>query len=60
MKYPISVSMKPAAGQRKAAQRTIGGLWDAISRIIILLPPTECANYFSPPGCIYKPDWIPL
>jgi transposase len=35
---------------RKAAQRTIGGLWDAIGRIIDLFPPAECANYFSAAG----------
>jgi transposase len=35
---------------RKAAERTIGGLWDAIGRIIDLFPPAECANYFSAAG----------
>lgn len=35
---------------RKAAERTIGGLWDTIGRIIDLFPPTECANYFSAAG----------
>lgn len=29
----------------KAAERTIGGLWDTIGRIIDLSPPAECANY---------------
>jgi transposase len=35
---------------RKAAERTIGGLWDAIGRILDLFPPAECANYFSAAG----------
>ena len=35
---------------RKAAERTIGGLWDTIGRIIDLFPPAECANYFSAAG----------
>lgn len=35
---------------RKAAERTIGGLWDTIGRIIDLFPPAECANYFRAAG----------
>ena len=35
---------------RKAAERTINGLWGAIGRIIDLFPPAECANYFSAAG----------
>jgi hypothetical protein len=35
---------------RKAAERTIGGLWDAIGRIIDLFPPAECANCLSAAG----------
>jgi transposase len=35
---------------RKAAGRTIGGLWDAIGRILDLFPPAECVNYFSAAG----------
>lgn len=35
---------------RKAAERTIGGLWDTIGRIIDLFSPAECANYFSAAG----------
>ncbi len=35
---------------RKAAERTIGGLWDAIGRLIDLFTPTECANYFAAAG----------
>ena len=35
---------------RKAAQRTVGGLWNAIGRLIELFPPSECANYFEAAG----------
>jgi len=35
---------------RKAAERTVGGLWDAIGRFIDLFTPAECANYFSAAG----------
>jgi transposase len=30
----------------KAAERTVGALWDAIARLIDRFEPTECANYF--------------
>jgi transposase len=39
---------------RKAAERTIQGLWSAIGRIVDLFTPSECANYFS--ACGYDPD----
>jgi hypothetical protein len=39
---------------RKAAQRTVEGLWAAIGRLVDAVTPTECANYFSP--CGYDPD----
>ena len=39
---------------RKAAQRTVDGLWDAIGRLIDTFTPTECANYFS--ACGYDPE----
>ena len=32
---------------RKAAERTVKGLWTAISRIIPTFTPTKCANYFT-------------
>ena len=35
---------------RKAAERTISGLWDTIGRIIDLFPASECANYFKAAG----------
>ena len=38
---------KLKAHLRKAAERTIHGLWDAIGRILDLYSPQECANYFT-------------
>jgi len=35
---------------RKAAERTVGGLWDAIGRLIDAFTPTECRNYFQAAG----------
>ena len=39
---------------RKAAERTVDGLWSAIGRIVGTFSPTECANYFAAAG--YDPD----
>ena len=39
---------------RKAAQRTIQGLWRTIGRLLDLFTPAECANYFAAAG--YDPD----
>ena len=41
---------KLKAHLRKAAERTIHGLWDAIDRILDLYSPQECANYFANAG----------
>jgi transposase len=41
---------KLKAHLRKAAERTIHGLWDAIGRILDLYSPQECANYFTACG----------
>ena len=30
---------------RKAAERTVDGLWNAIGKLLDLFPPTECDNY---------------
>jgi len=38
---------KLKAHLRKAAERTIHGLWTAIGRILDLYSPQECANYFA-------------
>jgi len=36
---------------RKAGERTIHGLWNAIGRIIDLYSSQECANYSTAAGC---------
>ncbi len=38
---------------RKAAERTVEGLWTAIGRFLDAFTPTECANYFT--ACGYGP-----
>ena len=38
---------KLRAHLRKAAERTIQGLWNAIDRILDLYSPQECSNYFA-------------
>jgi transposase len=35
---------------RKAAERTVEGLWAAIGRLIDLFQPSECRNYFAAAG----------
>lgn len=35
---------------RKAAERTVDGLWNAIARIIDTFTPVECTNYFANAG----------
>ena len=35
---------------RKAAERTVDGLWDAIASILDTFTPAECANYFAATG----------
>lgn len=35
---------------RKAAERTVDGLWSAIGRCLDLFKPTECQNYFAASG----------
>jgi transposase len=35
---------------RKAAERTVEGLWTAIRRLVDVFTPTECANYFAAAG----------
>ncbi|WP_156362147.1 IS630 family transposase [Sphingomonas sp. Leaf208] len=48
---PIEMAFsKLKAHLRKAAERTIHGLWDAIGRIVDLYSPQECSNYFSAAG----------
>ena len=45
---------KLKAALRKAAQRTVAGLWAAIGNIIPTFTPTECTNYFANAG--YDPN----
>ncbi|TCL88971.1 DDE superfamily endonuclease, partial [Rhizobium sp. PP-WC-2G-219] len=35
---------------RKAAERSIGGLWTTIGRLLNLFTPNECQNYFAAAG----------
>ena len=35
---------------RKAAERTVDGLWAAIGRLLDLFTPAECRNYFAAAG----------
>ena len=39
---------------RKAAERTVGALWDGIGILLDALTPAECANYFRAAG--YEPE----
>ena len=41
---------KLKAHLRKAAERTVDGLWAAIGRIIDTFTPAECSNYFAAAG----------
>jgi len=41
---------KLKAHLRKAEQRTVAGLWDAIGRIVDLFSPAECNNFFAAAG----------
>jgi transposase len=45
---------KLKAGLRKAAERTVDGLWDTIGALTDTYAPAECANYFA--SCGYDPD----
>jgi transposase len=35
---------------RKAEERTVGGLWDLIGKLVDIFKTTECANYFNSCG----------
>ena len=52
---PIEMAFsKLKALLRKAAERTVEGLWAAIGRLIDTVTPDECANFFAAAG--YDPD----
>jgi transposase len=40
---------------RKAAERTVDGLWNKIGQLLSDFSPTECANFFAASG--YEPIW---
>ena len=51
---PIEMAFsKLKALLRKAAERTVEGLWPAIGRLVDTVTPDECANFFAAAG--YKP-----
>ncbi|MCK1546459.1 transposase, partial [Bradyrhizobium sp. 179] len=50
---------KLKANLRKAAERTVGGLWDAVGRIIDTCTPAESSNYFTAAGYL-QPDRLTL
>ena len=48
---PIEMAFaKLKALLRKAAERTVEGLWDAIGRVLETFKPQECRNYFAAAG----------
>ena len=52
---PIEMAFaKLKALLRKAAERTVDGLWNAIGRFIDRFTPQECTNYFA--ACGYDAD----
>lgn len=52
---PIEMAFsKLKALLRKAAERTVAGLWSAIGRLIDTVTPDVCANFFEAAG--YDPD----
>ncbi len=52
---PIEMAFaKLKALLRKAAERTVDGLWSAIGRLVDVFTPQECANYFTAAG--YDPN----
>ena len=52
---PIEMAFsKLKALLRKAAERTVEGLWSATGRLVDTISPTEAANFFAAAG--YEPD----
>lgn len=48
---PIEMAFaKLKARLRKAAERTVDGLWAAIGRLVDTFTPSECVNYFAAAG----------
>ena len=52
---PIEMAFaKLKALLRKAAERTVDGLWTTIGRLVDAVAPDECASFFASAG--YDPD----
>ena len=50
---PIELAFaKLKAGLRKAAERTVDGMWDTIGQISQSFAPQECKNYFTAAGYV--------
>jgi transposase len=48
---PIEMAFaKLKALLRKAAERSVDGLWTAIGRLVDVFTPQECTNYFAAAG----------
>ena len=47
---PFCPNIAAKALLRKAAERTVDGLWNAIGQLLDLFPPAECANYLANAG----------
>jgi transposase len=45
---------------RKAAERTVEGLWSALGRLLDRFSPDECRNYFRHRGYAATPSWRAL
>ena len=39
---------------RAKTERSVDALWDTVGKIVLLIKPQECANYFAAAG--YDPD----
>ncbi|MBL8667119.1 MAG: hypothetical protein JNM48_06630 [Rhodospirillales bacterium] len=55
---PAAMDARPSFARfkamlRKAAERTVAGLWALIGKLVDIFRPAECANYFS--SCGYDP-----
>jgi hypothetical protein len=48
-RVPVVIA-KLKALLRKAAERTVEGLWSMIGRFLDLFEPNECRNYFAATG----------
>jgi hypothetical protein len=49
-RYERRADIQLKALLRKAAERTVEGLWTTISRLVEVFTPSECTNYFAAAG----------